>query len=94
MATKVGDVAKQLFDDYISARHTQFMVINELWERLLTEELAQHCKITDIQGGQLKVAVDSPCYRQELLLCSDELLKEINRYCPTARIKRIKTILT
>jgi hypothetical protein len=59
------------------------------WDDLLPAGLRVHCRIDAIRGGCLKVAVDGPCYLYELQLCKEELLGELQRACPGARVSRI-----
>ena len=87
---RLGNAVGQLFESRISPQHARFESIDELWSRLLPVELHRHCKIADISGGQLKVLVDSSPYLYELQLCSSEILAELKRRCPQARIKKIR----
>jgi hypothetical protein len=89
-AARLGDVVKQFMENQVSPRQARFGTIAEVWGGLLPAELRRHCEITDISGGRLKVLVDSPSYMYELQLCSSELLEELQRQCPRARIKKIK----
>ena len=79
-------------DERISPQQTRFSEVFETWNRLLPEELCGHCEIIDISGGQLKVQADSPSYVYELQLCSSELLEELQRQCPKARLTKIKFV--
>jgi hypothetical protein len=90
---RLGDVAQQLLAEEISPRQARFCAVAELWGRLLPAELRRHCEIVDISGGQLKVLVDSPTYKYELQLCSSELLEELQRGCPKARLTKIKFVI-
>ena len=92
-AARLADALSELMENRISPRHTRFGSVVELWGGLLPAELAQHCKLADISSGQLKVQVDSPSYMHELRLCSSELLSEIQRQCPKARIEKIKFVI-
>ena len=89
----LGQVARQLMDKQISPQQTRFSQIAEAWTRLLPAGLCGHCEIADISGGQLEVQVDSPSYKYELQLCSSELLEELQRQCPRARLTKIKLIV-
>ncbi len=92
-AAGLGQVAQQFLDSEISPRQAVFSDVAEVWSRLLPDELAWHCEIVDISAGRLVVRVDSPSYMYELQLCSSELLKELRRQCPRARLTRIKFIV-
>jgi hypothetical protein len=89
-AVRLGDVLGELMEGQISPRQARFESIVDLWCQLLPVELRQHCEITDISGGRLKVLVDSPSYANELRWCSSQLLEELKQRCPRARIKEIK----
>jgi len=87
---KLGDVVQQLMDNSVSPRQGMFEYVSAVWSQLLPAELHRHCRVTDVTGGQVKILVDSPSYMHELRMCHCELLAELQRRCPQARIKRIK----
>ena len=91
--TRLSETVSELMDNRISPTQTRFRSIAQLWEQLLPVELARHCRLDGISGGQLKVIVDSPVYMYELRLCSRRLLEELQRRCPQARIKDIKAVV-
>ena len=96
MVSKVeplGDVVRELMDNQISPRQAQVCSVEEFWVSALPAELSRHCKIADISGGKLTVAVDSPSYMYELQLASCELLKELRRQCPRVPVEKIKLVL-
>jgi len=84
---------KERMDHWISPQQGKFKAVVQLWSELLPEELRQHCRITDISAGRLKVLADSPSYMYELQLCSSQLLAELRRRCPQVRITSIKIAL-
>lgn len=86
----LGDVLSGLIENRVSPQQIRFGLIAEALGQLLPAELCQHYRIVDISGGRLKVLADSPSYMYELQLLSCELLKELARRCPRARIKEIK----
>ena len=87
---RLGDMVRRLLEEQICVRRTKLASVAEAWARLLPVGLGQHCHLEEISGGQLKVLVDSPPYMHELRLCSTDLLREIQKQCPQARIKKIK----
>ena len=89
-AVSLGQVAQQLLAKRISPQQAKFSQVDEVWRELLPAELLEHCEIVNISGGQLDVQVDSPAHVYELQLCSSELLSELQRQCPRARLTRIK----
>jgi len=90
--TRLADVALQLLERQISPRHAAHGRIVETWYQLLGPELSRHCRISDITAGRITAVVDSPSYRHELRLCSDELLRQLKQHCPAAKIKKIKLV--
>jgi hypothetical protein len=92
-AVSLGEVARQLMAEQISPRQARLSEVADLWGRLLPSSLHEHCEIVDISSGRLKVEVDSPSYVYELQLCSEELLEELQRQCPGARVTRIKFVV-
>lgn len=91
---RLGDTLSGLMDKRISPRQARFGPVAELWDQLLPEGLGRHCRIADISGGQLKVVVDSAPYAHELRMCGSELLEELQRQCPRARITKIKFVVS
>jgi hypothetical protein len=90
---RLGQAVQQLMAEQISPRQVRFDAVTEVWRQILPAELCQHCEVTDISGGQLKVQVDSPSYKYELQLCGPELLKELQRQCPKVRLTKIKFVV-
>ena len=91
--TRLSETISELMDNRISPVQARFCSISQLWSQLLPAELARHCRLVDISGGRLKVVVDSPVYMYELRLCSRQLLEELQRQCPQARVKDITSVV-
>lgn len=89
----LSEALSELMENQISPQQIRFGLIEETWAQLLPTELCQHCRIVDVSSGSLKVLADSPSYMYELQLLSCELLKELARRCPRARIKEIKFVV-
>jgi hypothetical protein len=90
--TKIGDAADQFMGEQVSPRQKRYGAVIEVWRQVLPEELCRHCEIINISGGQLTVRIDSPSYKYELHLCSSEILKELQKQCPSARLTKIKLV--
>jgi len=86
----LGDVLNGFMEKRVSPQQSRFGLIVEAWNQLLPAELCRHCRIDGISGGRLKVLADSPSYMYELQLLSSELLEELGRQYPAARIQEIK----
>ena len=89
-AVSLGDVLSGVMEGRVSPQQMRFGLITEAWSQLLPVELCRHCRIDGISGGRLKVLADSPSYMYELQLLSSELLEELGRQYPQARIQEIK----
>ena len=86
----LADSINEFMKDWVSPRQARFGPIIRLWQQLLPEELYRHCEITDIRGGQLNVRADSPSHASELRWCSSEIVLQLQKNCPSAKIKKIK----
>lgn len=89
-AVVLGDVLSELMERRVTPQQSRFELITEAWSQLLPAELCRRCRIDSISGGRLKVLTDSPSYMYELQLLSSELLEELSRQYPQARIREIK----
>jgi len=89
-AVSLGDALSELMENRVSPQQDRFELVTEAWNQLLPVELCQHCRIAGISGHKLKVLADSPSYVYELQLLSSELLEELGRQYPQARIQEIK----
>ena len=89
IADVLGDFAKKL-----APIQQRCMSVGEAWNQILPEALRQHCRIVAFSGGCVKVAVDdSSSYMCELQWCRVELLKELQRLCPGAAVRRLQFVL-
>jgi hypothetical protein len=68
-------------------------VVEQQWAELIPPHLAGHCRVGQIERGQLHVTVDSPVYAYEVRLCSPDLLKQIRERCPRLGLRKIKVTL-
>jgi len=89
----LGDMLSEIMDNRIRPQREKFDSISQLWSELLPSELNKHCRIASIDGGQLKVLVDSPSYMYDLQLYKSKILMELRRWCPSVRINKIKLAL-
>jgi hypothetical protein len=89
-AVRLGDVLGGFMEDCVSPQRSRFEMITEAWSQVLPVELYRHSRIDGVSGGRLKVLADSPSYMYELQLLSNELLEELGRRYPAARIREIK----
>jgi hypothetical protein len=68
--------------------------VREALEQLLPATIRDHCRLGEISGGSIKIAVDSASYMYELQLCKGELLEELQRVCPGAGVRRISVMMS
>ncbi len=87
-ACKIGDLVLG-FVDGLSPVHSQYDSVTQAWEDLVPSGLRAHCRIAGIGNGSLKVLADGSSYLFELQLCKAVLLRELQRVCPGAKIRRI-----
>lgn len=89
-AIKLGDVVGKMVTNRILPQQARIGQIVEALHQLLGPDLSSHCRVDSVSAGQLKILVDSPSYRNELRLCSGELVDQLRQQCPQAGIKKIK----
>lgn len=87
-ACKIGDLISG-FVDRLSPVHSQYDSVAQAWENLLPGNLRAHCRIGGVGNGCLKLLADGSSYLFELQLCKAVLLRELQRVCPAAKIRRI-----
>jgi len=87
-ASKIGDIVSSWVEG-LRPVQARYDAVAEAWITLLPSGLRAHCQVTGLVNGALKVAVDSSSYMYELQLCKAALLEELDRLCPSARIRRI-----
>ena len=86
---RIGDLASD-FVERLSPVSTRYDSVAQAWGSLLPEALRAHCRIAGVSNGCLKVAADGSSYMFELQLCKAVLLRELQRVCPGARVRRIE----
>ncbi len=88
-AVKLGDAVGDLLARQILPHAAKANSVVEVWMRLLPPSLAAHCRLAQVAAGRVKVIVDSAPYMYELQLCRSDLLRELRRQCPHARIREL-----
>jgi len=86
---RIGDLVSE-FVGRLSPVCSQYDSVAHAWASLLPETLRAHCRIAGVSNGCLKVAADGSSYMFELQLCKAVLLRELQRVCPAARVRRIE----
>ncbi len=92
-AVRIGEVVNEVFEDAILQGQDRLRELNNNWQQLLPVGLSRHCRLGGLSGGVLQIEVESALYASELQLCKAELLGELRRRCPRARIKAMKLVI-
>jgi len=92
-AVRLGEVVQRLMVEQIAPMQSRFGGLAQAWGETVPGEVGRHCEIVEVAGGQVKVRVDCPAFMYEMQLCRMELVEELQRRCPEARIKRIKFVV-
>lgn len=87
-ACRIGDVVSG-FVQRLEPLCDRYDSVAEAWDGLLPDALRAHCRIAGVTNGCLRVAAEGSSYLYELQLCKPVLLRELQRLCPAARIRRI-----
>jgi hypothetical protein len=88
-ACRIGDLVSS-FVERLSPACGQFDSVTQALATLLPAGLRAHCRIAGVSNGCLKVAADGSSYMFELQLCKAVLLRELQRVCPAAKVRRIE----
>jgi len=91
-ACQIGELVGG-FVDRLSPVHSRYDSVAQAWENLLPGALRAHCRIGGMGNGCLKILADGSSYLFELQLCKTALLEELQRLCPSARIRRIEVAI-
>ncbi len=79
--------------DGITQRYETAEQLRLFWEKILPQELAQHCRIIDFSQGLLTVEAASPSFLYELRISNQQLVTALRQGCPSARVRAIKVTL-
>lgn len=90
---RLGQIVTDYLEKNVGPKQSVYAQLSQVWDTLLPDELASHCRLDELKGSVLSVSVDGPAYMHELRLCSAEILSQLRKECPRARIKNIKTAL-
>jgi hypothetical protein len=88
-AWRIGDLVCG-FVERLRPVSSQYDSVAQAWGGLLPEGLRAHCRIAGVSNGSLKIAADGSSYLFELQLCKAVLLRELQRVCPAAKVRRIE----
>jgi len=88
-ACRMGDLVST-FVERLTPMPGRYDSVATAVEELLPGNLQTHCRIGSLQNGTLKLVTDGSSYMFELQLCKAVFLRELQRLCPGAKIRRIE----
>ena len=91
-ACKLGELLPE-FVRALGPVHDRFDSVADAWDGLLPDNLRSHCRLGSFADGCLRVLADGSSYIYELQLCKAVLLRELQRLCPGARVRRIEVAM-
>ena len=89
---RLGDLLPQ-FVGALGPVRDRFDSVADAWDGLLPDHVRTHCRLGSFRDGCLKVLADGGSYIYELQLCKAVLLRELQRLCPGARVRRIEVTM-
>ena len=91
-ACKIGELLTG-FVDRITPMHSRYDSVAQAWENHVPSGLRAHCRIGGVGHGCLKILADGSSYLFELQMCKSALLPELQKMCPSAKIRRIDVVM-
>ena len=88
-ACRMGELVSS-FVQRLAPTEGRYDSVAHALEGLLPGNLHAHCRVGSLTNGSLKLMADGSSYMFELQLCKAVLLRELQRLCPGARIRRIE----
>jgi hypothetical protein len=89
---RIGDLVGG-FVQALEPVHERYDSVGQAWDELLPDNLRSHCRLGGLADGCLKIFADGSSYLYELQLCRTVLLRELQRLCPAARVRRIEVAM-
>ena len=87
--SKIGDMIGS-FVERLQPVHARCDSVAEALESLLPPTMKEHCRLGGVSAGCATLIVSGASYMYELELCKADLLLELQRLCPAARVRRIQ----
>ena len=81
------------FVETLGPMHDRYDSVADAWEQLLPGNLRSHCQVSGLTNGCLRLVADGSSYLYELQLCRPVLLRELQRVCPAAKVRRIEVAM-
>ncbi|HIJ72073.1 MAG TPA: DUF721 domain-containing protein [Planctomycetes bacterium] len=64
----------------------------DVWEEVLPTNLYEHCRLSGISGGVLRIETEPGPYMHQMSMVRDELLEHIQNRCRASGIKKIAIV--
>lgn len=77
---------------YLGGKHRKLKAnagVVDVWREILPEQFYDHCELTGIERGVLRLEVDPGSYMHELQVSSSMLLEQLQQRCPRTGIRRL-----
>lgn len=88
-AVRIGEVITKVLENTI-LQQDSLAAVSDSWTEVMPAGMVSHCRLAGLSRGILQVEAESALYASELHLYRAELLRELRRRCPRARITAIK----
>jgi hypothetical protein len=80
----------QFFKQSVDKRQRKFGKIAQCWEKLVPQNLAEHCALESLHRGQLTVIVDSSSHLYEMKqMLLEGLEKQLILSCQAAGLRKV-----
>jgi hypothetical protein len=89
---RMGDLVGP-FVQALRPLHERYDSLAQVWDDLLPDNLRDHCRLGSLADGSIKVFADESSYLCELQWCRSDLLRQLQRLCPTAKVRRIEVAM-
>ncbi len=78
----IEDIIKNVIGNIANQKGDHVALIEDLWNKILSEDELKHCKISGVKDKKITVLVDSPAWMFQLKTKKKKILEEINNSTP------------
>ena len=90
---RLAESVRHIMEEHLEPMMRKNDSVMENLQRILPEELKEHCAVQQITNGQLKIKVDSSARLFSAQLSSNRLLEQLQQDCPRAGIRQVRFVL-
>ena len=90
---RLAESVRHIMEEHFEPMMRKNDSVMENLQRILPEELKEHCRLEQITNGQLKIKVDSSACLFSAQLASNKLLEQLQQDCPRAGIRKVRFVL-